>query len=91
MARRTPARPARGTDRPRAGRVDRKFTLSTEAAQRVDLHAVGTGQTASAVVEALIVAHLRRFVLVDRGGGGPIILSTDGASGQGQGPATASA
>lgn len=42
--------------------------LTAEAAQRVDLHALMTGQDRSAYIESLIMAHCRRFVVSDRGG-----------------------
>ncbi len=62
-------------------RVDRKLRLSSEADRRLSVHAAGTGQRPSAVVEGLIREHLRRFVLTDRGEGPPL------AAGEGRGEA----
>ncbi len=42
--------------------------LSPEAAQRIDLHALMTGQSRSAYIESLIMTHCRRYVVSDRGG-----------------------
>jgi hypothetical protein len=69
-----------------AERVERKFALSREAAQRLDVHAVGTGRRQAAILEDLILTHLRRFHLTDRGGSAgsaqPAIL---GVVGEGRG------
>lgn len=48
-------------------RVDRKLRLSSEADRRLSVHAACEGLRPSAVVEALIVTHLRRWVASDRG------------------------
>jgi hypothetical protein len=45
----------------------RTIVLSADAAARLDAHALGSHQPASRVVEALILAHCRRWVLSDRG------------------------
>jgi hypothetical protein len=50
-----------------ARKLERKFTMSPEAAQRLAVHAAGTGLRPSQVVEQLVLTHLRRFVLTDRG------------------------
>lgn len=42
--------------------------LSIEASQRLDIHATMMGLDRSALVEKLIVEHLRRWVVSDRGG-----------------------
>lgn len=42
--------------------------LTTEAAQRVDLHALMMGMDRSSYIESLIMQHCRRFVVSDRGG-----------------------
>jgi hypothetical protein len=55
--------------RPSARKVKRTIVLTREASRRLDVHAVGMGLDVSAVVEQLVEAHCRRFVLTDRGGG----------------------
>ncbi len=57
---------ARKGDRPTGRKVDLKLALSPEAVHRLKVQAVGEGLRPSAVVEALILAHCRRFVLSDR-------------------------
>lgn len=57
--------------KPSKGQPARKLAttvhLTPEAAQRVDLHALMTGQDRSAYIEALIMTHCRRYVVSDRG------------------------
>ena len=54
------------TGRP-ARKVERKMSLSAEADRRLGVHAVLTGRRPSAVIEDLILTHLRRWVVQDRG------------------------
>ena len=44
--------------------------LSVEASQRLDIHATMSGMDRSALVEALVNQHCRRWVVSDRGGEG---------------------
>ena len=48
-----------------AGKVKRTVCLGGEASRRLDVEAVGSGRTVSAVVESLVLAHCRRFRLHD--------------------------
>jgi len=60
--------------------------ISAEADNRLGVHAQMTGLTRSAIVEALVIEHLRRYVVSDRGG------ARDGpgrVEGAGVGPALA--
>jgi hypothetical protein len=52
-----------------ASKVKATIHLSPEASQRLSVHAAMTGMDRSELVESLIVSHLRRFVVSDRGGG----------------------
>lgn len=49
-------------------KVKSTIHLSTEASQRLDIHATMMGLDRSALVEKLINDHLRRYVVSDRGG-----------------------
>jgi hypothetical protein len=46
----------------------RRVPLSAETYRRLRVHAVGTGQTPSQVLEQLVRANCRRFVIQDREG-----------------------
>lgn len=63
MAKRSKVRTAGSAE---VRKVERKFVLSPDASKRLDIHAVGEGVTASALVERLILDHCRRWVLQDR-------------------------
>ena len=52
-----------------SSKVKATIHLSAEASQRLSVHAAMTGMDRSELVESLIVANLRRFVVSDRGGG----------------------
>lgn len=59
----------RGTEKmPRRESIKKSICLSPEAADRLGIHAVKMRRGESAIVEELILAHLRRFVVSDRGG-----------------------
>jgi hypothetical protein len=60
---------AKAVGRPAASKVKATIHLSAEAHQRLSVHAAMTGTDRSELVESLIVQHLRRFVVSDRGGG----------------------
>lgn len=64
MARRA-TRP--GGRRPR--KVERKYSLSAEAALRLDVHALASGRRPGELIDDLVLAHLRRYHLTDRGAG----------------------
>ena len=49
-------------------KVKATIHLSTEASQRLTIHAAMLGLDRSALVEQLIRDHLKRFVVSDRGG-----------------------
>lgn len=66
MARRA-TRP--GGRRPR--KVERKYSLSAEAALRLDVHALAAGRRPGELLDDLILTHLRRYHLTDRGAGRP--------------------
>lgn len=51
-----------------ASKVKATIHLSTEASQRLTIHAAMMGMDRSELVESLIHTHLRRFVVSDRGG-----------------------
>jgi hypothetical protein len=55
--------------KPAASKVKATIHLSADASQRLSIHAAMTGMDRSELVESLIVQHLRRFVVSDRGGG----------------------
>ena len=52
-------------------KVRRGFVLSREASIRLDTHAVGAQRQACEIIEDLIMTHLRRYWLSERGGAGP--------------------
>lgn len=54
--------------RPSAAKVKTTVSLSVEASQRLTVHAAMMGIDRSALMEKLIVDHLRRWVVSDRGG-----------------------
>jgi hypothetical protein len=54
------------SSRTRGSTVKRTISLTAEASHRLDVHAVGLGLDVSALVEQLVRAHCRRFVLHDR-------------------------
>jgi hypothetical protein len=54
--------------RPAGMKVKCTIHLSTEASQRLDIHATMMGFDRSALMEKLINDHLRRYVVSDRGG-----------------------
>ncbi len=56
--------------RPAATKVKSTVHLSVEASQRLTVHAAMMGMDRSELVEKLIVDHLRRYVVSDRGGAG---------------------
>jgi hypothetical protein len=56
-------------NKPATSKVKSTIHLSAEASQRLSVHAAMTGMDRSELVESLIVQHLRRFVVSDRGGG----------------------
>ena len=57
--------------KPQAGvKVKATVHLSMEASQRLSIHAAMMGMDRSELGEKLIVDHLRRFVVSDRGGDG---------------------
>jgi hypothetical protein len=56
-------------NRSSASKVKATLHLSTEASQRLTVHAAMLGMDRSELVESLINQHLRRFVVSDRGGG----------------------
>ncbi len=72
-----------------ASKVKLTHHLSLQASQRLAIHAEMTGMTRSDLVEKLIVDHLRRFVVSDRGG--PADGATSGPLGIVAGPARESA
>ena len=59
---------SRAAGRPAGGKAKCTIHLSTEASQRLDIHATMMGLDRSALVERLINEHLRRYVVSDRGG-----------------------
>ena len=68
-AAKAPRRLSAKTSQPPGGkRVKCTISLSTQASQRLGVHASMTGQDRSELVERLINDHLRRFVVSDRGG-----------------------
>ena len=58
---------SRAAGRPAGGKVKCTIHLSTEASQRLDIHATMMGLDRSALVERLISESLRRYVVSDRG------------------------
>lgn len=54
--------------RPSSPKSKCTILLSTEADQRLTIHATMLGLDRSSLVEKLISEHLRRFVISDRGG-----------------------
>jgi len=58
----------KAANRHATSKVKATIHLSAEASQRLSVHAAMTGQDRSELVESLIVQHLRRFVVSDRGG-----------------------
>lgn len=48
-------------------KVKKTFRLTREATRRIEVHAAMTDVDASALVESLVMRHLRRFVVSDRG------------------------
>src|SRR4051794_19115879 len=77
MAGKTPGRKAGKTPGGKAGRKDLRdappvkstLILSAEADRLVSFQALAEGSTRSAVVDSLIKAHARRFVLYETGRG----------------------
>jgi hypothetical protein len=65
-ARKRPA--AKAAMRQAVVKVKSTIHLSVEASQRLDIHATMMGFDRSALVEKLIIDHLRRYVVSDRGG-----------------------
>lgn len=59
-----------GRKRTTGKKLERKYSLSAEAVERLELHAYGTGRRPAEVLEELILANCRRFFLTDRGGDG---------------------
>ena len=59
---------AKAPARQGSGKVKTTIHLSSEADQRLSIHATMTGMDRSELVESLISQHLRRFVVSDRGG-----------------------
>lgn len=51
-----------------AAKVKATIHLSVEASQRLTVHAAMTGVGRSELVESLLLQHLRRYVVSDRGG-----------------------
>ena len=60
---------SKAASRPTVSKVKATIHLSTEASQRLTVHAAMMGMDRSELVEQLISLHLRRFVVSDRGGG----------------------
>ena len=54
--------------RPSTLRVKASLHLSSEASTRLSVHAAMLNMGRSELVESLIVKHLRRFIVSDRGG-----------------------
>ena len=54
--------------RPAGRKVKRTITLSADASRRLDVHALGMALDVSQVVEQLVLANCRRYVLQDREG-----------------------
>jgi hypothetical protein len=59
---------AKTATRQAVGKLKTTIHLSTEASQRLSVHAAMMGLDRSTLVEKLINDHLRRFVVSDRGG-----------------------
>jgi len=59
-------RAAKASTREDASKAKCTLHLSPEAAKRIGITAVMTGQSLSGVVESLVMEHLRRFVVSDR-------------------------
>lgn len=71
----------RAADRKAGPKRDRKFALSVRACERLDVHVSMTpGATAAGVVETLIITHLTRWVVQDRGGPGAIAAAAGDAA-----------
>ena len=63
-------RPAvKASNRPAAAKVKLTLYVSSEAAQRLAIHATMTGHDKSSLVESLIREGCRRFVISDRARG----------------------
>lgn len=60
---------AKAAGRQAGSKVKATIHLSVDASQRLSVHAAMLGLDRSELVESLIVSHLRRFVVSDRGGG----------------------
>jgi hypothetical protein len=65
-ARKRPA--AKAATRPTASKVKATIHLSGEADKRLSVHATMMEMDRSELVELLIVQHLKRYVVSDRGG-----------------------
>lgn len=59
---------AKASSRQSVSKVKSTIHLSTEASQRLDIHATMMGLDRSSLVEKLINENLRRWVVSDRGG-----------------------
>ena len=87
MDRRKGGKAAGRKDGPAAGKRKRTVCLTDEASLRLDVHAACTRQDVSAVVEQLVLAHCRRFVVQDRGQA-PAVVPTTLPGAEGDGPRT---
>lgn len=65
--------------RPSVVKVKTTIHITTEASQRLAIHAAMMGMDRSELVESLIHQHLRRWIVSDRGGADAAATGNDAA------------